>query len=315
MYYFLVVAQAAGLCGIQARMDFNSCTQTLMRHDSAEMVKLSDLFVFQVTNVYGPSQPPFPGLGVFSDKDKTNTTGQLEWSAAIRHKDAMHCAIGSIALFLFFRWQVERSPVPDFSSRASWYFDYLSPGRGATADTRISKTTFTDTMKKALLFLGLLASHYSHFMRVYGVFLAAEYLVHRETTLLIGRWLRDKLAVHYQKCAKPADGLVGMAGFNAGSPTLIAAYRIPRSEVEPPQELLDLVFPWRLTKLEVVKARNAAALAAPKDKAVVDASDRQAEVFVSQVLPFLATVLLQDLAVMQNDVCAAPHCPALFHSV
>jgi len=184
-------------------------------------------------------------------------------------------------------------------------FDYLSPGRGATADTRISKSTFTDTMRKALLFLGLVASHYAHFMRVYGVFLAAEYMIHCESTLLMGRWLRDKLAVHYQKCAKPADGLVGMAGFNAGSPALIAAYRIPRSEVEPPQELLDLVFPWRLTKLEAVRARNAAAQAAPKDKAVVDAADRQAEVFLSQVLPFLSIVLLQDLAVMQDDVRAA----------
>jgi hypothetical protein len=311
MVYFLTIASAtgmgAGTGGIQARMEFNLCLQTLVRHDSAEMVCLSDLFVWSVRNVT-PSE--LTGLGCFSDKDKTNTTGQQEWSGVLRHKNPLDCAIGSIALYLFYRWQVEGLACPDFSSRRAWYFDLLSPGRGAGATDKTSKKTFANAMKLGLAFLGVPATHFLHFMRVFGVYLAAEFHVHRDSVLLMGRWLRDKLAFHYQKCLKPADGLVGMAGFEAGTPALCAAYRVPRSEVAPPEELLALVFPWQPAALASVTQRNDAARAAlsanSKDSPAADAIDRQGEAFLSQVLPFLAAVLLQDLALLQETVRAAP---------
>ena len=301
MVFLLTTAMTMGLCGIQARMEFAACTQTLMRHDSAEMLMLSDLFVWQVRNVGAAA---FLGLGMFSDRDKTNKSGQLEWSGAIRHKEPLHCAIGSIAMFLFYRWQVERSAVPDFSSRAAWYFDCLSPGR-KSARARCAKTTFADVFKAGLEHLGLIKTHFLHFMRVFGVFLASEHHVHRDSVLLIGRWLRDKLAVHYQKTLKPADGLVGMAGFAAGSPALCDAYRVPRGEIEPPAELLALVFPWRQAELEAVTARNNAARAAPNDETAAAGADRQAQAFLSEVLPYLENVLLQDCALLQDVVRAA----------
>ena len=306
MVFFLTVANAMGMGGIQARMEFNLCLQTLVRHDSAEMVCISDLFVWTVRNV---TTAVLIGLGCFSDKDKTNTMGQQEWSGVLRHKNPLDCAIGSIALFFFYRWQVQGIAAPDFSSRRAWYFDMLSPGKSATSDNKTSKTTFTSCMKAGLAFLGVAATHFMHFMRVFGVYLAGEFHVHRDSTLLMGRWQRDKLAFHYQKCLKPADGLVGMAGFEAGTPALCAAYRVPRSEVLPPQVLLDLVFPWRQAALDAVTLRNETARAAlranSKDTAAADAIDMQAQAFLSEVLPFLSAVLLQDLALLQDVVRAA----------
>jgi len=302
----VLFSSGMGAGGIQARMEFNLCLQTLVRHDSAEMVCISDLFLWSVRNV---TTSELTGLGCFSDKDKTNTTGQQEWSGVLRHKNPLDCAIGSIALHLFCRWQVEGLARPDFSSRRAWYFDLLSPGRGAGATDKTSKKTFANAMKAGLGFLGVPATHYLHFMRVFGVYLAAEYHVHRDSVLLMGRWLRDKLAFHYQKCLKPADGLVGMAGFEAGTPALCAAYRVPRSEVVPPEELLALVFPWQPAALAAVTQRNDAARAAlsanPKDTTAADAIDRQGQAFLSQVLPFLATVLLQDMALLQDTVRVA----------
>ena len=288
--------------GIQARMDFNMCLATYVRHDSAEMVLLSDLFMVKQPHLV-PGQG-IPALCCYSDLDKTNRGGSVEWATMVRHKDPMCCGVGSVALYLFYRWQVEGSPKPDFSTRRAWYFDYLSPGRGADATTRVAKGTFADILKAGLTHLGVVATHFGHFMRVFSVFLACCHFVARASVGIMGRWIYDKQAVHYEAAVKPADAIVGAAGFPAGTPALVAAYRTPRAEVMPDPVLVALVFPWLADEAAAVAARNArlrTATAAERAAGV----DTAAEKFLTDVLPWLAVVLLQDLACMQEQACTA----------
>ncbi len=179
----------------------------------------------------------------------------------------------------------------------------------------MAKTTFATILAAGFVHIGVHATHYLHFMRVFAVFLASMYYVARASVLTMGRWNRDKLAQHYQAAVKPADALVGAAGFPAGSPALIAAYRTPRADVQPPPELLLLVWPWAAEALVEVRARNAALSgSAAVRKAAAATTDIAAEHFLSVVLPWLAVVLLQDCAVIQAQVLAlysARSCPLL----
>jgi hypothetical protein len=301
--WFLVTAESRRMGGIQARMDFNMCLATYVRHDSAEMVLLSDLFVVEQRHIV-PGKA-IPALSCFSDLTKVNREGVPEWATMVRHRDAMCCGVGSVALFLFLRWQVEGHSRPDFSSRRAWYFDYLSPGRGADAKTRMAKGTFAEILKSGLLFLHIVATHYGHFMRVFSVYLACCHFVARANVGIMGRWTRDKQGMHYESAVKPADALVGAAGFSAGTPTLIAAYRTPRAEVLPEAALVDCVFPWLAATAAEVKARNARLLTASAAERAAGI-DTAAEKVLTQVLPWLATVLLQDLACLQDQV--RPRC-------
>ena len=52
-------------------------------------------------------------------------------------------------------------------------------------------------------------------------------------------------------------------------------------------------------------ARNNAARAAPNDETAAAGADRQAQAFLSEVLPYLENVLLQDCALLQDVVRAA----------
>ncbi|KAE8269713.1 hypothetical protein A4X09_0g2635 [Tilletia walkeri] len=54
-------------------------------------------------------------------KSKSNRDARPERGVAARHRDVEVCSVGAFAMYLFFRFHVFSEPVPDFSSRDSWY--------------------------------------------------------------------------------------------------------------------------------------------------------------------------------------------------
>src|SRR5205823_3296050 len=44
-----------------------------------------------------------------------------QFMGAMRHKDPLLCPLGALSQYLFWRWQVDGEPAPDFRTRSSWY--------------------------------------------------------------------------------------------------------------------------------------------------------------------------------------------------
>jgi len=66
-----------------------------------------------------------PVLGITSHQSKMNQVGRVEYKACVRHRDPRVCAMGKVAFWLFYRWEVEKEPPPNTLVAREWYDLYL----------------------------------------------------------------------------------------------------------------------------------------------------------------------------------------------
>ena len=57
----------------------------------------------------------------------------MEYAGALRNKDPVICPLGTLAFYLFWRWEFSREPFPNFSHRTAWYDRKLFPPSVDTA--------------------------------------------------------------------------------------------------------------------------------------------------------------------------------------
>ena len=51
--------------------------------------------------------------------------GNVEYTGAMRTKEAMFCPVGALAMLFVTRWDLTRKEIPDFTRRESWYSPFF----------------------------------------------------------------------------------------------------------------------------------------------------------------------------------------------
>jgi centromere DNA-binding complex CBF3 subunit-like protein len=59
---------------------------------------------------------------------KTNQHGRLEYGAALRHRDHRSCLVGSLAIYLFWRWHRSGEAFPCFRTSPDWFVSIIILG-------------------------------------------------------------------------------------------------------------------------------------------------------------------------------------------
>jgi len=111
-------------------------TNQFTRNDSAHRFRLTTPHLLELDSKIGGPQQGYL-VNFTSNESKANTTGQVETSASMRHKDNnLSCTHYALSFSFFYRWRVNEVPPPDFipQKRADgvivrpWYDEFLIPG-------------------------------------------------------------------------------------------------------------------------------------------------------------------------------------------
>ena len=149
------------------RADAALSTATMGRGEKVYRFMLAAMYLASFARV---GQSIVWGLCIVSLSDKT-TTNQRQYVAVLQHKEALLCPILAIAMALFMRWQIDGFSRPDFSSRQTWYGDYLFPGFGGNANVPINPATMSEyiktTFKAVKLFTNTCVHHFYRYYYYY----------------------------------------------------------------------------------------------------------------------------------------------------
>ena len=103
------------------------------------------------------------------DKDKTNRGGKAQFMGAMRNKDPLLCPLGALSQYLFWHWQVDGKPAPDFGTRLLWYDLKLLLGRDKEDGTKVlSYTAQYEAIWGIFTDVGIMSVKKTHTMRGCG---------------------------------------------------------------------------------------------------------------------------------------------------
>lgn len=207
------------------------------------------------------------------------------YGRAMRHKDVLQCPISSFGfmLYLCFHLSGEMSPPPDFTINKSWFDIKLLAdcNFGKRENKCMSNYTYSKSMKSVLSNVGITSKHYVHLGRVLGpVYL--EYMESEsEDIRILGNWDPKTQESRYSTKI-PMKAIRTMAGFGDEG-----GHFNPRTMVEPPEDLQNLIFPFAEQCLKDVE-----------EKQMSDDVDRYTAIHFLKLLIQLRRIILQDAAVM-----------------
>ncbi|MGH7974213.1 MAG: hypothetical protein ACREBR_01710, partial [bacterium] len=95
------------------------CNNLALRGELCRRLELPDLFCIDLKNE-GP-QGECKALVAILGQGKTNQFGKIEFGAAMRNREVRLCLFGALAMWLFWRFEIEGEPYPDFSESRNWY--------------------------------------------------------------------------------------------------------------------------------------------------------------------------------------------------
>ncbi|KAG2214157.1 hypothetical protein INT45_002647 [Circinella minor] len=216
------------------RLDFLLGHAILGRGETKRMMQLPDLFSTELADE-GPSK--CISLVITMNKGKTNQHGRLEYGAAIRHRSVEVCPLGAMAFHFFCRWHMENESFPEFTARQDWYDIHVLKGLDRTKP--ITYNTQRDGYMEALNAVGVNSSKITHINRGSALRAIADQDVPDNEQRRIGRWGSDRMVGCYLT-SLPKQAMRALAGFYSQK---AGAFWLPRSAVDPPQELQRLIFP------------------------------------------------------------------------
>ncbi|KAJ8488942.1 hypothetical protein ONZ45_g13777 [Pleurotus djamor] len=236
--------------GIRNRTMLLISTATAFRGDNTRRLGLSDI---KTVDIAFPDKGPEAkemALIFISNQGKTNTSGRIDEHGAFRHRSPDLCAVGALA-FYFFSWFhiLDKSPPnfePSFSGDGAdeygnreWYKIKLFPG--AEGDTsEMSYEAHRRPINKMKLENDIAVSKSTHAGRPYAATTARENGASRDDTKILGGWSQPGSYSVYDR-TRPVDAMLGAAGFN---PRKQIEYLVPRAKLDPPSDLLNIIFPW-----------------------------------------------------------------------
>ena len=220
---------------LRTAVDFLLGHNMLLRGEARRMAELPDLFTIELNNE-GPTR--CHPMILIMDNGKTNQVGRLEYGTVIRHRNPFLCTMGHTAAYLFYRWNMLRECPPQFQQRQLWYDHHLL--RGNRKDVPLSYDTLLEWTNKIFSGAGHSSLKKTHAGRAQGAKYAELNGVGEAQIRRAGRWNNDTLTSCYLTHI-PREFVRSMAGFN---PSGGGVYYLPRARVEPPESLLQAVWPW-----------------------------------------------------------------------
>jgi hypothetical protein len=261
----------------------------LLCSESLRIVELPDLFSILLENE-GISE--CHAVVMVLNQGKTNQFGKLEFTGCIRSKEVEICPVGSLALYLFARFQLGNEPFPDFRKNETWYNIKLCQGR-----LDVTKSILYDTQLYAInqcfKALGIKSSRKTHIGRGSGAIMAELAGAPNNSTRWLGRWNQKAIENCYMSTL-PREAMRALAGFNPKKPQ----YYLRRATITPNDQLQHQIFPAVDLWLEKLQ------------KSEIE-SNIAAGGFLN-LLKYLRVVVLQDSALLQIQ---HPETPLFKHSI
>lgn len=293
----------------------------ILRCESLIHAELSDLFFISHKNIQKDPHE-WDALIMSILQGKTNANNKL-YGRAMRARSVFSCPLGALGLYLMARFELtkefEGPNCPDFTINSDWYDIKLLVGFGtnngeenpvAGRTKEMNSNGYNDAVKGILKSHGIPSNHYGHLGRVLGAANLQFQEIPDEEIRQLGNW---QVTVRDQSYSTklPLPAMRAMAGFIEAD----GMFFCPRSEVEPPEELQHLIFPFvdeNLEKVEMAQRSNT------REKGGCYLGS--AKGFL-HMLKRLRTIILQDVAAMyvEDPVRTAAHplfssFPAIFHS-
>lgn len=208
---------------------------------------------------------PLVIFNMLSQYGKTKKMGKKDFCSTVRHKDPKLCLIISLAMFLFFRFQMTEEGFPDMKDKKSWYTVKLIIHVGHCRSVKDKHGDFKvgnapkdntseisaqglnqptrDLFKKYNVPFSWSTNYGSSSSRSLSQF---DELENNQRS----GWTYTTAAKSYMQTV-PQSSLRVQAGFTDSDGT----YFLPRDTVDPPDELLQQIFPGIEEKLAELQAR------------------------------------------------------------
>ncbi|KAJ8523520.1 hypothetical protein ONZ45_g93 [Pleurotus djamor] len=202
-------------------------------------------------------------LILLSNQGKSNSSGRLDEQGALRHRNPELCLFGALGFYFFSLFHIQRSSTSesptDFTSgdssvdsgRRDWYRIRLFPG----AHGNESEMTYENHRKRVNIMkteLNIAISKVTHAGRPYTAITAREHGASRDDTKDLGGWSQPG-SYHVYDQTLPVDAMIGAASFNARKQE---TYMVARGVLDPPSDMVNLLFPWVESELENLHRRR-----------------------------------------------------------
>ena len=220
---------------LRNRMCHLLCHSCLLRGESARSLELPDLFSVELENE-GFSQ--CRALVLLMKQGKTNQFNRREFGSCLRHKNVRICAVGAVAMYLFWRFDVENEPIPDFSDPPQWYDIKLLKG-GKDQTSPISYKAHYDATMKAFKALGMQSKAKTHAARGSATRMAELAGASESQIRRLGRWNASAMEGCYLS-ALPREAMRTLAGF----PPDQRVFYLNRAAVAPDSAIQAKGFPF-----------------------------------------------------------------------
>lgn len=210
--------------GIRDRALFLVTHYGFLRGDNGRMLEFSHFQCIQIPGV-GPMK--CPAIQLILQQSKTNHVNRKDTTAFIRAKNVLVCGVGGLALYMFERFHRQREEFPDLSDRKLWY---------QTKMFGIGYRTHAVHTKRAKKVAKIQSTKVTHIARK-----TAPSMIPFEDDrkrMRHGVWGSSAFDTCYANTIIPSVCL-GLAGFSTNA----NGFFLPRASIDPPEELLALVFP------------------------------------------------------------------------
>ena len=157
---------------LRNQMLFLFTTKGILRCDCMYSAKLSDLFYLDANT--GKRRDPHAMMVMILQFNNSKTNNGLKLFGRVgRHKNPKLCAVGAMAFYLFYRFQVthefDLGEGVDFLSNNMWFdLTLLTEHHKEDHSIPISNNTYLRGLKKCFLKLNLPTCHVVHIGRVLG---------------------------------------------------------------------------------------------------------------------------------------------------
>jgi hypothetical protein len=209
--------------------------QGLVRGENIRDLELPDFFSVEYDDE-GPSI--CTAMVIRKGHGKTNKFGKPLFSGYYHHTNVRLCAVSTTPFFLFYQYHVMNEPFPDFSIPQRWYDIVMFCTDCINNVKAMSRTAHARAVCDAYSALNIMHQKVTHAGRQNGRQLLEKDGVEKVSADVAGGWSTGAGEGCYDN-GLSLPSMRTMAGFPADE----KVYFLPRASLNPPNALLQQVFP------------------------------------------------------------------------
>lgn len=280
--------------GIQIRSQFLQMNACLEHGDDVRKAELDDVFNFSIPSV-GPDKGRV--LAIVLNVGNTNQNGCKEFVGCMRNTNPFICPIGALAQQWVARWDInKRTQLPNLQTRKSWYQNKVTEGRIKDKRTGFFQYLCYETHLKytdeSLRATGVLSRKKTHLGCGGGARMLLVKGAKENSIQRLGRLSNEPILLPLLT-EVPVDALLRACGSSGDT----SKYFLPRSRITPPEELLQMIWPFVDKEYQRLLERNS--------NGTPDERDISAQAFL-ETLIWLREVFLQDHVFIQDNYSTLP---------